>query len=150
MVEWIMIKLLVGMVGLYFLHSMWHISYNKSSLFDLFQLIFVFKCMFDDKTHKSVVLTVICDMIKGNELDVTDIVLRYWQKKKEFKFLFFYHNSVNRYPIWMGSASKCSIFVARKWCKNLKIENLWHATHFPWSWHIKYSMIPGVFYTKLS
>ena len=35
----------------------------------------------------------------------------------------------------MGFALKCSIF-ASKWCRNLKFENLRHATHFPWSCHI--------------
>ena len=70
-----------------------------------------------------------CDMIKGNESNVTDIDFEILAKK-EVKFLCLI--LFTKYPIAMGFASKCSIFkVARNECRNLNIENLRHVTHFP-------------------
>ena len=61
--------------------------------------------------------------------------------KSSVQIHFFYivfstdHNSVTGCSILMWFASKYRIFlyVARSWCKDLKIENIRHATHFPWS-----------------
>ena len=46
-------------------------------------------------------------MIKGNESDIANIVFEILARK-EFRFLLI--NSVTRYPILMGFASKRSIF----------------------------------------
>ena len=60
----------------------------------------------------------ICDMIKGNESDVGDIVLEILAKKEVKFFCFYIVFSADksfltlqpRHPICMGFASKCSIF----------------------------------------
>ena len=69
------------------------------------------------------ILLLKCDMIKGNELDVADIVFEILAKK-EVKI------SVTRHSILMGFAPKCSK-VVRKRFQKLKIEKSSTCDSFP-------------------